>query len=192
MRLSIFFFMIVIGQLSCQGDSAFQSSSKDKELQAKNPQSDVAAPEVANPVQELEVASEELLAQPEAVELANDEQNALNECVSAWPDHPFSADELKAPTTYIVQKNIGNSEVIFTDNQPSAKPHLKLVVLDIRIGNQGAIELLDRQAWTCVYFKGKVANGFQINQICDSRLAIVSFDAQNANNFVINEVCPNP
>lgn len=192
MLRTIYALLLFTGILACQDGSNFLSGQAGKNEEPSEPKASDGLAENTT-VEEISAGIEEELFLPEKIELtelAEDEQNALNECLASWPDHPFTAEQIKKPTTFVVNKNIGNSQLIFKDSQKSPAPHLKLLILDIRIGNQGRMELLDQNAWTCVYFKGKVLNNFSIHQICDSQLALISFDSQVANNFTINDVCP--
>jgi len=192
MRWNFIAIILVLNLVACEGGSSFLGGQQDTAaVNSSQPESSNVISQPF-PVEQVDIVTEEVLPMTELADLAADEKTALGECLSAWPDHPFTADQALRPTVYRISKNIENSQSVFTDNDVSAAPHLKLIVLNVRIGNQGQIDLLDRNAWSCLYFKSKVINGFGINQICDSRLSIVSLEAQNANNFHINEVCPAP
>jgi hypothetical protein len=195
MKSSIFIALMITIVFGCNGQSSFLDKSEDiGSASSSDPAAADATPEsVDGPsVDELDIATENALPTEEAEEEpSEDDVTALDECLAGWPDQPFTPDEIKNPTVYNLTENVGNNEVVFTDENQSEQPHLKLVVFDIRIGNQGTMDLLDANGWYCLYFKAKIVNNFEINQQCDSRLAIVEKNAKSSNNFIINEVCPN-
>ncbi len=132
--------------------------------------------------------AEEVIDIPQTA-VSEEDLGALAQCLQRWPDHPFSPEEIAKPKTYLIAEGTDNNALIFSDSEQSPAPSLKLVVFDIRNGNQSELLLGDENGWYCLYFKAKIVNNFTISQQCGSRLAVESREAQNMNNFLIHEIC---
>ncbi|MBF0442067.1 MAG: hypothetical protein HQK54_09195 [Oligoflexales bacterium] len=118
--------------------------------------------------------------------------NAVKECLSKWGDNPFNESQKNSPRILSLSDSGQlNNTVIFNHNEQSASAQLYVVNFDIRIGNTGSMELLDKNGWYCIYVTAKVANNFTVKHQCGNKVAVVSQTAQNLHNFQVVPVeCP--
>jgi hypothetical protein len=130
---------------------------------------------------------------PTPAPLVKDEdKTALDDCIKQWSKTPFTPEEIARPRLVEINDMVNNNAVIYTDDKVTEKPTLYLVNFNIKVGNSGQLGFYNPKGWYCFNVKAKIINNFIINTACDTKVAIVSKQAQNDKNFTIarEEPCP--
>jgi len=190
--ISVLVFCSVLA--ACSG-SQFKPGTPPSEEGSASPET-VTAEEIGSTADQaptINPESPESPAAPAAAPLVKaEDKTALDECIKQWGNTPFSSAEIAQPKLVEISEVVNNNALIYTDDKITAKPTLFLVNFNINVGNNGELAFLNPKGWYCFNVKAKVINNFIINTACDTRVAIVSKQAQNDKNFTIakEEPCP--
>ena len=108
---------------------------------------------------------------------ANSDEDALRNCLSAWPQHPFGknrlhADKVFSPSVKIM--GIGGRDV--DDSTVTTKPELVLIKPSVNVMSKSVFRLGNPNGWYCLKSTVAVLGKAEIEMNCKSHVASNSGD----------------